>query len=121
MIEERMTQIERSMGNESNERLASLEKENKALKEYAKKVEDSVKNLLTAEKEKARQRVTRAVQTHDPHWVRITPQLMDRFTLGILGILRSFVHRFRNLCSNSGRKKAHIATFLVWLPKYRTA
>ena len=50
MIEERMTQIERSMGNESNERLASLEKENKALKEYAKKVEDSVKNLLTAEK-----------------------------------------------------------------------
>lgn len=69
MIEERMTQIERSMGNESNERLASLEKENKALKEYAKKVEDSVKNLLTAEKEKARQRVTRAVQTHDPHWL----------------------------------------------------
>lgn len=76
MIEERMTQIERSMGNDSpndklSDRLASLEKENKALKEYAKKVEESVKNILSAEKEKAKQRVTRAVQTQDPNWVSI--------------------------------------------------
>lgn len=68
VIEERMKQIERSMGSETAERLTSLEKENKALKEYAKKLEDSVKNLL---KEKTKQRVTRAVQTQDPHWVSI--------------------------------------------------
>lgn len=72
MIEERMAQLERSMGSESEDRLASLEKENKTLKEYAKKLEDSVKSLLTAEKEKARQRVTRAVQTQDPHWVSVS-------------------------------------------------
>lgn len=74
MIEERMGQLERSMDSDSpndklSDRLASLEKENKALKEYAKKVEESVKNILSAEKEKARQRVTRAVQTQDPNWV----------------------------------------------------
>lgn len=76
MIEERMAQIERSMGTDSpndklSDRLASLEKENKALKEYAKKVEESVKNILNAEKEKAKQRVTRAVQTQDPNWVSV--------------------------------------------------
>ena len=74
MIEERMAQIERSMGNDKPndklmDRLASLEKENKALKEYAKRVEDSVKNILNAEKEKAKKKVTQAVQTQDPSWV----------------------------------------------------
>lgn len=74
MIEERMAQIERSMGSDKPsdklvERLVSLEKENKALKEYAKRVEDSVKNILNAEKEKAKQKVTQAVQTQDPSWV----------------------------------------------------
>lgn len=76
MIEERMTQIECSMGNDkANDKLAdrivSLEKENKALKEYAKRVEDSVKNILNAEKEKAKQKVTQAVQTQDPSWVSL--------------------------------------------------
>ena len=77
MIEERMAQIERSMGHDSpneklTDRLISLEKENRALKEYAKKVEESVKNILNAEKEKASQRVTRAVQTQDPNWVSLS-------------------------------------------------
>ena len=77
MIEERMAQIERSMGHDNpneklTDRLISLEKENKALKEYAKKVEESVKNILNAEKEKASQRVTRAVQTQDLNWVSLS-------------------------------------------------
>ena len=76
MIEERMAQIERSMSNDKPndklmDRLVSLEKENKALKEYAKRVEDSVKNILNAEKEKAKQKVTQAVQTQDPNWVSV--------------------------------------------------
>jgi len=76
MIEERMAQIERSMGNGKPndklvDRLVSLEKENKALKEYAKRVEDSVKNILNAEKEKAKLKVTQAVQTQDPSWVSL--------------------------------------------------
>ena len=76
MIEERMAQIERSMGNDKPNdkimnRLVSLEKENKALKEYAKRVEESVKNILNAEKEKAKQKVTQAVQTQDPSWVSL--------------------------------------------------
>ena len=69
MIAERMTQIERSMGVENQERIASLERENTALKEYARKVEDSVKTILAAEKERAKLKVTRAIQTQDPHWV----------------------------------------------------
>ena len=69
MIAERMTQIERSMGVENQERIASLERENTALKEYARKVEDSVKTILAAEKERAKLKVTRAIQTPDPHWV----------------------------------------------------
>ena len=76
LIEERMAQIERSMGNDKPndklmDRLESLEKENKALKEYAKRVEESVKNILNAEKEKAKQKVTQAVQTQDPSWVSL--------------------------------------------------
>lgn len=69
MIAERMTRIERSMGVENQERIASLERENTALKEYARKVEDSVKTILAAEKERAKLKVTRAIQTQDPHWV----------------------------------------------------
>ena len=53
-------------------RLAALEKENKALKEYAKKVEDSVKTILTAASVKAKQRETKAVQTQDPTWVSLS-------------------------------------------------
>lgn len=76
MIEERMSQMERSIGHDKpNEklvdRLVSLEKENKALKEYAKRVEDSIKDILNAEKEKAKQKVTQAVQTQDPNWVSL--------------------------------------------------
>ena len=81
MIEERMTQLERSMGNgkpndKLMDRLVSLEKENKALKEYAKRVEESVKNILNAEKEKAKQKVTQAVQTQDPSWVSLFEALL---------------------------------------------
>ena len=76
MIEERMGQIERSMGTDKPndklvDRLLSLEKENKALKEYAKRVEDSVKSILNAEKEKEKQKVTQAVQTQDISWVSV--------------------------------------------------
>ena len=81
MIEERMAQLERSMGNDKPndklmDRLVSLEKENKALKEYAKRVEESVKNILNAEKEKAKQKVTQAVQTQDPSWVSLFEALL---------------------------------------------
>lgn len=93
MIEERMAQIERSMGHDSpneklTDRLISLEKENKALKEYAKKVEESVKNILNAEKEKANQRVTRAVQTQDLNWVSLTVLIRLK--------MHSIVKKFKN-------------------------
>ena len=69
MIEERMTQIQRSMGRESEKRLALLEKENRALKDYAEKLEASLKKAT--ETERAKQRVTRAVQTQDHNWVSL--------------------------------------------------
>ena len=69
MIEERMTQIQRSMGRESEKRLALLEKENRALKDYAEKLEASVKKAT--ETERAKQRVSRGVQTQDYNWVSL--------------------------------------------------
>ncbi|PFX17782.1 activating transcription factor 7-interacting protein 1-like [Stylophora pistillata] len=73
MIQERMSQIQQSMDDDSPNdkltvRLAALEKENKALKEYAKRVEDSVKTILKAESLKAKKRETKAVQTQDFNW-----------------------------------------------------
>ena len=65
-----MKQIERSMGRESTEKLTLLEKENKSLREYAKRLEASVKKA--AESEQTKERVSRAVQTQDPNWVSIT-------------------------------------------------
>lgn len=67
VIEERMKQIERSMGRESTEKLTLLEKENKSLREYAKRLEASVKKA--AESEQTKERVSRAVQTQDPNWL----------------------------------------------------
>ena len=69
MIEERMTQIQRSMGRESEKRLVLLEKENRALKDYAEKLEASVKKAT--ETERVKQRVSRAVQTQDYNWVSL--------------------------------------------------
>ncbi|XP_058955766.2 activating transcription factor 7-interacting protein 1 [Pocillopora verrucosa] len=74
MIQERMSQIQQSMDDDSpndklSVRLAALEKENKALKEYAKRVEDSVKTILKAESLKAKKRETKAVQTQDLNWM----------------------------------------------------
>lgn len=78
MIQERMSQIHQSMDDDSpndklSVRLAALEKENKALKEYAKRVEDSVKTILKAESLKAKKRETKAVQTQDLNWVSKFP------------------------------------------------
>lgn len=63
MIEERMKQIERSMGRENAEKLTLLEQENTALRDHANKLEASLKKLTESEARK--ERVTRSVQTQD--------------------------------------------------------
>ena len=69
MIEERMKQIERSMGRENAEKLTLLEQENTALRDHANKLEASLKKLTESEARK--ERVTRSVQTQDINLVSV--------------------------------------------------
>ena len=66
MIEDKMNQLQRSMGHGNVEKIALLEQENIALKNYANKLEASLKKLTSEAK---KERATRAVQTQDPNWV----------------------------------------------------
>lgn len=61
-----MNQLQRSMGHGNVEKIALLEQENTALKNYANKLEASLKKLTSEAK---KERATRAVQTQDPNWV----------------------------------------------------
>ena len=66
MIEDKMNQMQRSVGHGNVEKIALLEQENTALKSYANKLEASLKKLTSEAK---KERTTRAVQTQDPNWV----------------------------------------------------
>lgn len=66
MIEDKMNQMQRSVGHGNVEKIALLEQENTALKNYANKLEASLKKLTSEAK---KERTTRAVQTQDPNWL----------------------------------------------------
>ena len=70
MLEERMSRLEsalseRNTNTQLKQRIGTLERENKALQNYAKRLEETVKKMIT-EQRKKRDKYSRGLQTDPP-------------------------------------------------------